>query len=350
MLTFTRPRRCPMTVVTVGIDLAKNVFAVHGVNGAGKAILVKPLVRRAKLLELIATLPIYLIGMEACTGAHYWAREFQKMGHTVRIMAPQLVSPYRMGGRHGKNDAADAAAICEAVARPNMRFVPVKSIEQQGQLFVHRAHQGYVGERTALINRIRGLLCELGIVLPQAFKAFLSGVAQFLEDLPSYCNQAIGDLLNELFHIEEKIKGSEKLILQLARDNSAAQMLMQFRGVVGPMTATAIVASIGNGHDFRNRRQFSAWLGLTPRQQSSGGKARLERITKAGDSYLRTLLVLGAKSVLLGATKNDDPVSKWAMQLKERWGYGRALVAIAAKNARMCWVMLHLKDEFRFPA
>ncbi len=141
-----------MTVVTVGIDLAKNVFAVHGVNAAGKAVLVKPLVRRAKLLELIATLPACLIGIEACTGAHYWAREFQKMGHTVRIMAPQLVSPYRMGGRHGKNDAADAAAICEAVTRPNMRFVPIKSVEQQGQLFVHRAHQGYVSERTALIN------------------------------------------------------------------------------------------------------------------------------------------------------------------------------------------------------
>ena len=191
-----------MTVVTVGIDLAKNVFAVHGVNAAGKAVLVKPLVRRAKLLELIATLPACLIGIEACTGAHYWAREFQKMGHTVRIMAPQLVSPYRMGGRHGKNDAADAAAICEAVTRPNMRFAPIKSVEQQGQLFVHRAHQGYVS--------------ELGIVLPQAFKAFLSGGAQVLEDLPGYCNQVIGDLLNELYHIEEKIKNSEKLIQQLA--------------------------------------------------------------------------------------------------------------------------------------
>ncbi|EGO7490536.1 IS110-like element ISShdy1 family transposase, partial [Escherichia coli] len=164
-----------------------------------------------------------------------------------------------------------------------------------------------------------------------------------LEDLPGFCNQVIGDLLNELYHIEEKIKNSEKLIQQLARDNSAAQLLMQFRGI-GPMTATAIVASIGNGHDFKNGRQFSAWLGLTPRQQSSGGKARLGRITKAGDSYLRTLLVLGARSVLLGAAKNDDPVSRWALQLKERRGYGRALVAIAAKNARMCWAMLHLRD------
>lgn len=338
-----------MTVVTIGIDLAKNVFAVHGVNAAGKAILIKPLVRRAKLLELIATLPPCLIGMEACTGAHYWAREFQKIGHTVRIMAPQLVSPYRMSGRHGKNDAADAAAICEAVSRPNMRFIPIKSVEQQGQLFVHRAHQGYVSERTALINRIRGLLSELGIILPQAYKAFLAGVSQQLEDLPGYCNNVIGDLLNELFHVEEKIKSSEVLIQKIASNNHLAQLLMQLRGI-GPMTATAIVASIGNGHDFRNGRQFSAWLGLTPRQQSSGGKARLGRITKAGDSYLRTLLVLGAKSVLLRAAKNDDPVSRWALQLKERRGYGRALVAIAAKNARMCWAMLNLQGDFKLPA
>jgi transposase len=166
----------PVTIVTVGIDLAKNVFAVHGVNHAGKPELVKHTVQRAKLLNLIASLPPCLIGMEACSGAHHWAREFEKLGHTVRIMAPKFVAPYRLGGKHGKNDAADAAAICEAVARPNMRFVPIKTIEQQGQLFVHRAHQGYVSERVALINRIRGLLSELGIVLPQSFKAFQLGV------------------------------------------------------------------------------------------------------------------------------------------------------------------------------
>lgn len=338
-----------MSIVTVGIDLAKNVFAVHGVNEAGKPELVRPDVRRAKLLELIASLPPCLIGMEACSGSHYWAREFQKFGHTVRIMAPKFVAPYRMGGKHGKNDAADAAAICGAVTRPNMRFVPIKNIEQQGKLFVHRAHQGYVTERTALINRIRGLLSELGIVLPQAFKAFHRGVHEALEDLPGYCNQVIGELMNELSHIQDRIAQSECQIQLLAKEDQQAQRLMQLRGI-GPNTASAIVASIGNGHDFKNGRQFSAWLGLVPRQYSSGGKAKLGHITKAGESYLRTLLVLGARAVLANAVGKTDPVSRWALQLKERRGYGRAVVAIAAKNARMCWAALALQEKFKVPA
>lgn len=338
-----------MSIVTVGIDLAKNVFAVHGVNEAGKPELVRPEVKRAKLLDLIANLPPCLIGMEACSGAHYWAREFAKFGHTVRIMAPKLVAPYRMSGKHGKNDAADAAAICEAVARPSMRFVPTKTLEQQGKLFVHRAHQGYVAERTALINRIRGLLSELGIVLPKAFKAFHQGVHEALEDLPGYCNQVVGELMNELSHLQERIAHSERQIQLLAREDEQAQRLMQLRGI-GPTTASAIVASIGNGHDFKNGRQFSAWLGLVPRQHSSGGKAKLGRITKAGDSYLRTLLVLGARAVLASAANKNDALSRWAMQLKERRGFARAVVAIAAKNARLCWAALTLKDAFKIPA
>lgn len=338
----------PVTIVTVGIDLAKMSFAVHGVNETGKPELVRPDVRRGKLLELIASLPPCLIGMEACSGAHHWAREFQKFGHAVRIMAPKFVAPYRMGGKHGKNDAADAAAICEAVTRPNMRFVPIKTIEQQGKLFVHRAHQGYVAERTALINRIRGLLSEVGIVLPQAFKAFHRGVHEALEDLPGYCNQVIGELMNELSHIQERIAQSERQIQLMARQDEQAQRLMQLSGV-GPATASAIVASIGNGHDFKNGRQFSAWLGLVPRQNSSGGKVKLSSITKAGDNFLRTLLVLGARSVLMNAVGKNDPVSRWALQLKERRGYGRAVVAIAAKNARMCWAALSLQDQFKVP-
>lgn len=322
---------------------------MHGVNHTGKPELIRPDVKRAKLLELIASLPPCLIGMEACSGAHYWAREFQKFGHTVRIMAPKFVAPYRMGGKHGKNDAADAAAICEAVTRPNMPFVPVKTVDQQGKLFVHRAHQGYVAERTALINRIRGLLSELGLVFPQAFKAFHQGVHAALEDLPGYCNQVIGELMNELSYIQERIAKSERQIQLMAKEDVQAQRLMQLRGT-GPTTASAIVASIGNGHDFKNGRQFSSWLGLAPRQNSSGGKAKLGSITKAGDNYLRTLLVLGARSVLMTATNKKDAVSRWALQLKERRGYGRAVVAIAAKNARMCWAALHLQDEFKVPA
>jgi transposase len=337
-----------MAIVTVGIDLAKNVFAVHGVGTSGKPELVRPEVRRDKLLSLIAGLPPCLIGMEACSGAHHWAREFQKLGHTVRIMAPQFVAPYRMGGKGVKNDAADAAAICEAVARPNMRFVPIKTVEQQSQLFVHRAHNGYVEERTALINRVRGLLSELGITLPTSLKAFKQGVHQVLEDLPGYCNLVIGDMLSEISRVGEQIAQSEKLIAQMAKGDELAQRLMQLRGV-GPTIATAIVASIGNGHDFKNGRQFSAWLGLAPRQNSSGGKAKLGRITKAGDSYIRSLLVLGARSLLITAKNKNDPVSKWALQLKERRGFGKAAVAIAAKNARMCWAMLHLGESFRMP-
>jgi transposase len=338
-----------MSVVVAGIDLAKHVFAVHGVNEAGQRELVKPEVRRSKLLELVAGMPPCLIGIEACSGAHYWAREFQKHGHTVRIMAPKFVAPYRMGGKHVKNDAADAAAICEAVIRPNMRFVPIKTIDQQAHLFVHRAHQGYVVARTTIINRIRGLLSELGIVLPQSFKGFHVGVFKVLEDLPGYCNMVIGDLMSELSHLQERIAHSEKCIQHLAQQDVQAQRLMKLRGV-GPTTATAIVASIGNGHDFQNGRQFSAWLGLVPRQHSSGGKAKLGRITKAGDRYLRTLLVLGARAVLMNAHGKSDPVSRWALQLKERRGFARAAVAIAAKNARMCWAALRLEERFKVPA
>ena len=194
-----------MAIVTIGIDLAKNCFAVHGVGPSGKPEFLRPEVRRGKLLELIANVPPCLIGMEACSGAHYWAREFQKFGHTVKLMAPKFVAPYRMGGKQGKNDAADAAAICEAVTRPNMRFVPVKTVEQHGQLFVHRARQAYVDERTALLNRIRGLLSELGIVMALSANTVRREACKYLGDLPSWCNRVIGDLLSDLDKLDERI-------------------------------------------------------------------------------------------------------------------------------------------------
>lgn len=194
-----------MAIVTIGIDLAKNVFAVHGVDESGKAVLVRPEVPRAKLLELIANLPACLIGMQACSGAHHWASEFAKFGHTVRLMAPKCVAPYRLSGKRGKNDAADAAAICEAVTRPTMRFVPIKGIEQQSRLFVHRARQGYVQQRTA-INRIRGLLSELGIVLPLKAATVRREAHKHLEDLPGWCNTVVGDALSELTHLDARIK------------------------------------------------------------------------------------------------------------------------------------------------
>lgn len=338
-----------MTIVTVGIDLAKNVFAVHGVDETGKPALVRPEVPRSKLLELIANLPACLIGMEACSGAHQWAREFAKFGHTVRLMAPKFVAPYRMSGKRGKNDAADAKAIAEAVTRPNMRFVPVKSVEQQSRLFVHRARQGYVEQRTALINRIRGLLSELGIVLPLKATTVRREAHRHLEDLPGWCNTVIGDALSELTRLDERITQYDKYIAQAAKEDVQSVQLMRLSGI-GPTTASAIVATVGKGHDFATGRQFCAWLGLVPGQYSSGGKQRLGHITKTGESYLRTLLIMGAKAVLNTAKKKTDSVSRWAIQIEQRRGYWKAVVAIAAKNARMCWAMLRRGDAFKLPA
>ena len=286
-----------MKIITLGIDLAKNVFAVHGVDEFGKVALVRPSVRRDQLLALIATLPPCVFGMEACSGAHHWARAFAGFGHTPKLMAPKFVTPYRMSGRRGKNDAADAAAICEAVQRPNMRFVPIKNVDQQGVLCLHRVRQGFVEERTATINRIRGLLSEFGVVLP--LKA------------------------------------------------DTVRRLMAMPGI-GPTTASALVAAIGSGHDFHGGRQLAAWLGLVPGQYSSGGKTRLGYITKAGDPYLRTLLILGARSVLASAASKSktDRLSRWAVAVHARRGYGRALVAIAAKNARMAWAQLVKAEKY----
>jgi transposase len=338
-----------MCILYVGIDLAKNVFAVHGVNEAGKPELVRPNVARAKLHELIACLPPCTIGMEACSGAHHWARLFMQHGHTVRLLAPKFVVPYRLSGKRGKNDAADAAAICEALQRPHMRFVPIKTEAQQAQLCVHRARQGFVEQRTATINRIRGLLSEFGVVLPLKASTVRREAAAVLEDLPGQANLVVGDLLSELHRLDERVGAYDRHIAQMAREDDRARQLMRLSGV-GETTATALLAMIGNGHDFKHGRQLAAWLGLVPGQYSSGGKTRLGRITKAGDPYLRSLLVMGAKAMLNAAKAKTDSVSRWAVGLAERRGYWRAVVAIAAKNARMAWAMLHRGEGFAMPA
>jgi len=338
-----------MTIVCVGIDLAKSVFALHGVGESGTVRLRQPKVARAKLTAVVAALPPCTIGIEACSGAHHWARQFQQHGHTVRLMAPKLVAPYRMSGKRGKNDAADAAAICEAVQRPNMRFVPVKTEEQQSRLMVHRARQGFVAERTACINRIRGLLSEFGIVLPLKAEVVRSQARNHLEELPGYANLVIGDLLSEVSHLDERIKQYDAHVRAMAKECTAAQQLMQLAGV-GETTATAMVAMVGNVREFDSGRQFAAWIGLVPGQYSSGGKARLGRITKAGDAYLRSLLVLGARSVLNAASGKTDSLSRWALQVRERRGYWKAVVAIAAKNARMAWAVLTKGETFKLPA
>jgi transposase len=337
-----------MAIVTVGIDLAKNVFALHGVNAAGDVQLRQPKLARAKLNEVFAALPPCTIGMEACTGAHHWARLFAAHGHTVKLMAPKLVAPYRMSGKRGKNDGADAAAACEAVQRPNMRFVAVKTVEQQSRLTVHRARQAFVAVRTSHINRIRGLLAEFGIVLPHKAQTVRRHAAEQLEDLPGWANLVIGDLLSEVHHLDQRIQQYDHHLRAMARECKLAQRLMQLMGV-GQATATAIVATVGNAREFDNARQFSAWLGLVPAQYSSGGKPRLGRITKAGDSYLRNLLVLGARSVLNAAAGKTDSLSRWAIKLAERRGYWKAVVAIAAKNARMAWAVLTKGEAFKLP-
>jgi transposase len=329
-------------ITTVGIDLAKRVFAVHGINGNGHTVL-RRTVRRDQLLELVASLPRCVIGMEAGSGAHEWARQFQALGHTPRLMAAKFVAPYR---RRGKNDGNDAEAICEAVGRPDMRFVPVKSLEQQALLSLHRARQGFITERTALINRIRGLLAEFGVVLPARAEHVRRQASSAAEAVPLLARRVIADLLTHVRVLDERIAEYDHELDQQAKVCEPAQRLMKIRGI-GTLSALAIVATIGNAREFTNGRQFAAWLGLTPRQHSSGGKTRLGHITKYGDSYIRCLLVQGARSVLHTAGRHADRMSRWAQSIESRRGYHRALVAIAAKNARICWALLNRNEVLR---
>jgi len=322
-------------VSTLGIDLAKNTFCVHGVDAEG-VVTVRRTVSRAKLGELVARLPACLIGMEACSGAHEWARRFCATGHTVKLMAPKFVTPYR---KSGKNDGNDAEAICEAVCRPNMRFVPIKSVQQQCDLSLHRVRQGFVEERTATLNRIRGLIAEFGYVLPLGAEQLRRQVSDLLDRLPTPVGCCVRDLLDHAERLRSKALEYEREIRMSVQHNELARRAHTRPGI-GPITASALVATVGNGHDFRNGRQFSAWLGLVPRQYSTGGKTRLGHITKRGDPYLRTLLVMGARSVLQRAYRQTDPLSRWALALQQRRGYHRACVAIAAKNARVAWALL----------
>jgi len=293
-------------ITTVGIDLAKNVFSIHGVDVAGRTVL-RRAVRRDQLEEVVATLPACLIGMEACSGAHEWARRFILYGHTVKLMAPKFVSPYR---KSGKNDGNDAEAICEAVSRPNMRFVPVKSVEQQALLTLHRVRQGFVSERTATINRLRGLMSEFGVVLPLRSKTIRQQAAGASENLPTLVRRVIAELLEHLQLLDTRIEAHDREIEVQARHCEPARRLMKVRGI-GPITALAIVASVGNAREFKNGRQFSAWIGLVPSQYSTGGKARLGHISKQGDPYLRCLLFQGARAVLHSALGHHDRMSRW---------------------------------------
>lgn len=336
------------TVVRIGLDIAKSVFQVHGVDSVGKAVLRKSL-SRAEVLSFFAQLPGCLVGIEACAGSHYWARELLKLGHDARLMAAQFVTPYRAGG---KNDANDAQAICEAVGRPHMRFVPVKSEEAQAVLAVHRARALTVSERTALVNQIRGLLGEFGIVVGKGIaqaRRLLAEIGAGGRQLPVLARETIGELHDRLRALDERVLGYERKISALAKASEPAQRLMGIDGV-GPLTATAIVASVGNAQSFLSGRQFAAWLGLTPRQNSSGGKTKLGSISKRGDVTLRTLLIHGARSVLRLTPDKTDRKSRWVETLKARSCDNVAAVALAAKHARIIWAMLVRGTEYQVAA
>lgn len=328
-----------MEVTTVGIDVAKSVFQVHGVDRQGKVMLRRQL-RRAQMVLFFGRLKPCLIGMEACASSHHWARQLAALGHTVRLMAPQFVKAYR---KNDKNDGNDAEAICEAVQRPSMRFVPVKSPGQQAELAVHRIRQRLMGERTALINQLRGLLAEFGLVLAQGAHQVRRQLPALLENasdaLPALALELFGELYADLRRLEQRIAEHDRRIERLYRGNSVARRLGELEGI-GALTATAFTATVAHALQFKNGRQCAAWLGLTPRQDSSGGKHRLLGITKRGDVYLRTLLVHGARSVMRHSAKRDDPKSRWVEQLRRRRGDNVAACALAAKHARILWAVM----------
>ncbi len=334
-----------MKVTAIGVDLAKNLIQLHGADAHGKAVLKKQL-KRNQALSFFANLPPCVIGMEACAGAHHWARTLESFGHQVKLMAPQFVKPYV---KTNKNDAADAEAICEAVTRPSMRFVPTKNIEQQAVLALHRARQGFVKARTAQANQIRGLLAEYGIVLPQGISHISKRVPTVVEDgeseLPGVFRQLLQRLVEHLKELDRQVLELEAQIQLWHRQNEASRKLAQIPGI-GPITESALVASIGDAKSFANGRQFAAWLGLVPRQHSSGGKQVLLGISKRGDIYLRTLLILGARAVLRILEQRTDRTQAWLKRLLARRNSNVAAVALANKNARIVWALLAHGREY----
>lgn len=334
-----------MKITTIGIDLAKNVFQLHGVDAQGKTVLRKQL-KREQMAAFFVNLPSCLLGMEACGSAHYWARKLQSLGHTVKLMAPQFVKPYV---KTNKNDAADAQAICEAVTRPSMRFVPIKNVEQQAVLALHRVRQGMVKARTAQGNQIRGLLSEFGLIIPVGI-AHLSGrvpalLEQTGDQLPGVFRQLVQRMLDHLQELDRQVGELEVQIQMWHRSNALSRRLEQIPGI-GPITASALIASIGDAKNFANGRQLAAWLGLVPRQHSTGGKSNLLGISKRGDSYLRTLLIHGARAVIRHAERRVNAYG-WLKNLLARRHKNVAAVALANKNARTVWALLVHDRQYR---
>ena len=329
-------------ITTLGIDLAKNSFQLHGINRLGQVILRKK-VSRSKLAILISNIPACLIGMEACSGANYWAREFIKYGHDVRLISPQFVKPYV---KSNKNDANDAEAICEAVSRPSMRFVPIKTLEQQDIQTIHRIRSRLVKDKTALMNAIRGLLHEYGISIPQGS----SSLKKMLVELSSneitpitlyFCR----DLYDELLDKEARIKQYDKKISEIFNQNELCHRIETVPGI-GKQTATIIYSALGNGVEFKNGREFAAYLGLVPKQSSTGGKSKLLGISKRGDKYIRSLLIHGARAVVIHSVNKKDKRSVWINKLKEKKGMNKTAVAVANRNARIIWALVNKNTSY----
>jgi transposase len=333
-------------ITRVGVDLAKRVYQLHAVGDDERRVLARPM-SPARFWDWAATLPQgCVVAMEACSGAHHVARRLRCLGLEPRLIAGQFVTPYRMQGARGKNDANDAAAICEAASRPHMHLVPVKTAEQQGWLGIHRLREGYKEDRTACINRIRGLLAEFGLVFPQSPDALRRVLSEVLEDatneLPGVLRLGLRRAQSHWRELDEHIDWCDERVKQHARNDDFAKRAASLRGV-GDLTASALAAAVGDMHQFKSARQFAAWLGLVPSQDSSGGKHRLGRITKRGDDYLRTLLIQGAKSALITAANKADKISLWLVKLRERVGWQKAIVATRVRH------QIAFRSDFRHP-
>ena len=333
-------------ISTFGLDLAKNVFQVHGVAVDGRVVVRRQL-RRGEVLKFFERLAPCLVGVEAFGTAHHWAREISALGHTVKLMPPAYVKPYV---KRGKTDAADAEAICEAVTRPTMRFVAIKTIEQQAALMLHKTRDLLVRQRTMLVNGLRGHLAELGIIAakgPGGVKTAIEALHEVGDRLPEMARSALHGIVDQLHRLGAEIDRLERQILEWHRTNAVSRRLATIPGI-GPITASAIAAAVPDGTLFRSGRQFAAWLGLTPRSHSSGGKERQVGISKQGDGYIRRLLVVGATAVMRLARK-DSPSRSWATRLMERKPAKLAAVALANKTARIAWVVMTRGETYAPP-
>jgi len=335
-----------MTIETLGIDIAENVFQLHGVNRNGRVVL-KRRVMRDQLLDVVAQIGRCTIVVEACTGAFYWARKFEAFGHQVKIISPQYVKPFV---RRQKNDGNDAEAICTAARQPHIPLVPRKSVEQQDIQALHRARQRLVNHRTAIVSQIRGLLLDRGIAMAKSItrarRLIPDILANFDNELTPMAREAIGELYDLFRDLDCRIASFDKKIEAVFRNSEVCQRIAKIKGV-GPKIATAIVAAVGDRSEFRNGRHLAAWVGLVPRQFSSGDRKVLMGISKRGSQHLRSLLVHGARAVVRTAPNKTDPNNQWVNQLRERRGFNRATVAVANKNARIIWAVLRTGEPYR---